>query len=208
MDASVAQVLTALIGIGGTLGAAIFTQIFQRQAERERRNFERERYWVEQRFQVFKLLVAASLKIEELALGPKIPSRRVFDQLYGAGFTEFHDVPPAGVAELISATELKGWEEGLDVAVDLTLNRMPALVGELFLLADQLVVDAARALVRAADEVVDRMITCDGAYIEAVPELRLVRERFQAAVRAYLGAAGIADPRAAKLLSELGNDAS
>lgn len=54
---STTQLPLAALGAGGTLAAAILTQVLQKRAERERRTAEDLRRWHEERFRVAKELL-------------------------------------------------------------------------------------------------------------------------------------------------------
>ncbi|WP_157431156.1 hypothetical protein [Actinomadura macra] len=69
MSTSVLAMITATIGVAGTLSAAIFTQIIQRKAERERRRAEDQRQWNQERLRAATDIVTVATEIELLCEG-------------------------------------------------------------------------------------------------------------------------------------------
>jgi hypothetical protein len=64
VEATTAQLVTASVGVGGTLAAALLTQLLGRRAERERRTAEDRSRWLADRLRLNAHLLAGSLALE------------------------------------------------------------------------------------------------------------------------------------------------
>src|SRR4030095_12439018 len=64
MDATTAQILTASVGVAGTLAAALLTQLLGRRAERERRIADDKSRWLKDRLNLNTRLLAGCLSLE------------------------------------------------------------------------------------------------------------------------------------------------
>lgn len=64
MDPSTVQLLTASVGVAGTLAASVLAQTLSRRGDRERRKAEDQSRWLSERLKVTTQLVAAAQSLE------------------------------------------------------------------------------------------------------------------------------------------------
>lgn len=95
MSESTTQLPLAALGAGGTLAAAILTQVLQKRAERERRTAEDLRRWHEERFRVAKELLYKIKESERILWGvsANLPNEDEYSRLRQAGRTALMTVP-------------------------------------------------------------------------------------------------------------------
>jgi hypothetical protein len=192
VDAPTAQLITASLGVGGTLSAAIVTQVLLRRSEIMRAKREDDRRWHDERFRTCKQFVLILNKVERevYSLASFLPED---DSAYEA-------------AQIVGVTtSLLGTEHGPFLGSaendELVRERIRELGEETYDAMDEVTVElgllASGELITKADEAVEAVFTAMGA-IEAIRShhhaydsasaLRRAREDFQETARRVLGA--------------------
>jgi hypothetical protein len=153
MPQSLVPILISLIGVAGTLSAAIITQLVHLRMERERRQAEERRVWNQELFRSCKDLVSVMTEIEILCSG-----------LY------YNPKEESG-AEYQYEPDMKIQERILKVS---------SLVAEISLLADPNLAKMARVLLEWTYVAMDKTEHPERhVNLEAKEDIRYMREHFQ-----------------------------
>ncbi|MGW4030928.1 hypothetical protein ACWEFL_16670 [Streptomyces sp. NPDC004838] len=200
MSQSTIQLLLAALGVGGTLTAAILTQVLQKRAERERRTAEDLRRWHAERFRVAKELLYKIKETERILWSAcaSLPNEDEYSRLRRAGHTTLLNVPQTDVPPdsddpvIFDVIHLEIVREALTQAFGL-LEAAEHLTAEISILSDGATPTAAAVMFEAAWDAVGAVETTRGTQDAAFEAVLAVKEpiaRFQAAVRDELGVTG------------------
>ncbi|MFG2495679.1 hypothetical protein ACGFSD_32230 [Streptomyces caniferus] len=197
MSQSMMQLVLAALGVGGTLAAAILTQVLQKRAERERRAAEDLRRWHADRFRVAKDLLYKVMESQRILWSAcaSLPNESEYASLREADHTTLLAVPetdaPAASHDyrVFDVTSLEIVREALEQAFGL-LEEAEHLTAEISILSDGATPTAAKDMFEAAWFAVGSLETTRGTQDEAFEAVLAMRDptaRFQAAVRDELG---------------------
>ncbi|MEU8616972.1 hypothetical protein [Streptomyces sp. NPDC048623] len=205
MSQSTVQFLLALLGITGTLAAAITTQVLQRRAERDRREADDARRWHADRFRASKDLLYKVMETERILWSAcaMLPNTEERGRLRSAGHTSLTvvqgtDVPTdTGDIHIFDAVSLEIVKEALERAFAL-LEEAEHLVAEISILSEEAVPAAAKSLFEAAWEATGAVETTAGTTDEAFDAVLAMKDplaAFEQCVRVELGVTKATTPR-------------
>ncbi|MGW6939882.1 hypothetical protein ACWGF3_12885 [Streptomyces xanthophaeus] len=197
MSQATGQLLLAIVGVVGTLAAAITTQILQRRAERERRAAEDARRWHADRFRVFKELLYKVTEVDRIlgsayAMLPSDEERRSLRQ---AGHTTFAGIPADAVpphaadSSIFDAFCLEEIKEALTSCFALN-EEAERLLAEISILSAGDVPARAREMFEATWYATGALESTRGSNADAWNDFVAMRppiSAFEAAVRSELG---------------------
>ncbi|WP_405680938.1 hypothetical protein [Streptomyces sp. NBC_01238] len=199
MSQSTIQLILAALGVGGTLAAAILTQLLQRRAERERRAADDLRRWHAERFRVAKELLYKIKETERILWSAcaSLPNVEEYARLRQAGHTTLltlreSDVPsPTDDPMVFDAVHLEIVREALEQVHEL-LEAAEHLTAEISILSEGATPGAAALMFETAWNAAGALETTRGtqnAAFDAVLAMKDPISAFQASVRAELGVA-------------------
>ncbi|MFF0538285.1 hypothetical protein ACWDF1_14660 [Streptomyces coelicoflavus] len=205
MSPSTLQLLLAALGVGGTLAAAILTQVLQKKAERERRAAEDLRRWHAERFRAAKELLYKIKETERILWSAcaSLPNEEEYARLRRAGYTTLltvreTDVPqPTDETMVFDAVHLEIVREALEQVHGL-LEEAEHLTAEIAILSEGATPEAASAMFEAAWDAAGALETTRGSQDAAFHAVLAMKEPivvFQASVREELGVASPPTPR-------------
>ncbi|MGV9843637.1 hypothetical protein ACWDUB_16235 [Streptomyces fungicidicus] len=197
MSQSTIQFLLALLGVTGTLAAAITTQLLQRRAERERREADDARRWHADRFRASKDLLYKVMETQRILWSAcaTLPSAEERSRLREVGHTSFAvvtsaDVPPdTGDASIFDAVSLGIIQEALERVFAL-LEEAEHLVAEISILSEGAVPGTGKEMFEAAWAACGALETTTGSTddaFDAVLAMKEPVEAFEHCVRVELG---------------------
>ena len=135
MDGSTVQLLTASVGVAGTLAASVLTQALGRRVERDRRKSEDQSRWLAERQRVAAQLIASALVLErQLWSACAFMDDDERTERLG-GYTSIHMVPDEGLEGIIDSVELNILG-GMLEETDEPLRKLEVLVAELALIGE------------------------------------------------------------------------
>jgi hypothetical protein len=184
MDSSTVQLLTASLGVGGTLSASIFAQVFMRRGERDRRRADDQARWLTERLRITSQIISRSVALERQLcdaacfLDNKKRAKRI------PGYKSLHLVPKEGVPGVIDAEVLEIVVDSLHSAGD-EFNDLELLEAELKIIGGAAEAEAASELLMALLDLmgeVEVFARADDAF-SAARECATSREALVRAVR-------------------------
>ncbi|GAA4908118.1 hypothetical protein [Streptomonospora salina] len=190
MSSELVQVLTAFIGVAGTLAAAIVTQAIARRNERDRRTADDQRRWNDLSFELAHSLLQETDALADRAhtgkAGYWIRSRKRRAALARAGHLHMGDLPDEGVDGLITAGEV-AWFRSYETTLSDYAHKFQEINSKLSLIADVEVSEAAARMQVAALELADCCCQFESSlYDSRQRALHEAEGQFRSVVRSYL----------------------
>jgi hypothetical protein len=184
MDATTAQILTASVGVAGTLAAALLTQLLGRRAERERRIADDKSRWLKDRLNLNTRLLAGCLSLERdlwsacAQLDPEEREHRM------AGHTTILLTPEEGIPGILDTEARSIIVEAIEDAFE-RLQELENAVAEIALIGTTSEAEAAREMHQALWQVVSLLEGFQRFDLaaDAVEACRSARDGFMRAAR-------------------------
>lgn len=191
MSSSVVQLITAFIGITGTLVAAVITQVVARKSERERRVDDDRRRWDEECFSTARALLKDTERLKNLGCFGK-PRDWAEDDVLRRSLTELRFdylgyLPDEGIEGVITSdlvAEMRAYENLMDEI----LAQCSDHILTLSLLADPALKEAAENLSSTSSMIASYCISFNTKEIfsQDLNEYWKANKTFTKAVRSYL----------------------
>jgi hypothetical protein len=195
VDASTVQLITASVGVAGTLTAAVLTQMLARRAESDRRASEDRARWLQERLRVNSQFLSGALALERDIWSADSQLDRDSRNERMPGYTTILLTPKEGLPGIFDELTRTILVEAIEDAYS-RLDEMELLVAQIALIGTLEEAIAARTLHEAlwdAAGMLETYASFDDA-CEVVLAARRARDHFAEAARSGLRVDGEAVP--------------
>ncbi len=187
MDASTVQLITASVGVAGTLAAAVLTQMLARRAESDRRASEDRARWLQERLRANSQFLSDAIALERdiWSAASHLDSQSRDERM--PGYKTILLTPEEGLPDIFDELTRTILVEAIEGAYS-RLDSMELLVAQVALIGTPEEAKAARKLHEAlwdAAAMLEMYSRSDDAY-EAILAARRARDEFAEAARSGL----------------------
>lgn len=195
MDASTVQLITASVGVVGTLTAALLTQMLARKAEKDRRISEDKARWLQERLRINSQFLSDAISLERDIWGAASHLDRDNRNERMPGYKTILLTPAEGLPGIFDELTRTILVEALEDAFS-RLDSIELLTAQVALIGTPEEAKTARSLHEALWDAVGMLemyASFDDAF-EAISAVRTAKDRFAEAARSGLRVDGEAIP--------------